>query len=605
MAITIQKRPYDRNWSGNPMLYQLYSAAAFADATIFFEIAIWFKRRDEADYSSIVTFPFYPVSGTAKIDVHSIVHRLLEYELPNLTDGFTYENPLFAKKMSGFCYIKFREITTLDPDPAWATDADNARLVVKGGISYEKWRGENYWINYFDVNKPFLTWQQSGRLADLTERMYLPWLNLTDVTEGSVMMRRKLVFTDGTEDFAFIDFQVLKYDVGYFPAGATQLKLDEVDVTKTIWYWELQVYDVTDPDALVALSTAFKYELDNRNDYNDVTLNYRNSLGGLDSVRVRGIIEFSQDRSFTEQDRVVLADYWNDHFINPKRIAVDSTELLIYKGDVGHLGKEEQDRLRDIHHQREAWQYQQGKWMPMMLLTGNQRLKKSDDKLWGSPIEFAVASGGDNFYTPNSINLEESALAGDPLCDAIITTPEFEYIPGTGWKVTWALTSGTPVKYLVSTPGVSAGVPVEVLDPTTEYTFPWLPVGTNIITVRPVCEIGGEFYNGAAQTVEIVVASSCVPVAIDEANSDMGPFALTVGVPFSAEIKLLGTAPFTKGTSLLPDWAFASLVGDTLTISGTPDVITDPDLINIFKIKIQNCLFNNTIFYVAEYTVTV
>ena len=603
MAIVIQKRPYDRNWSGNPMLYQLYSADAFADPTNIFEIAIWFKRRDQTDFTEIVKFPYTPVNGLAKIDVHSIIHRLLEYELPNLTDGFIYENPLFAKKMSGFCYIKLREITTAEPDPAWQTDSDNERLVIKGGISYEKWRGENYWVNFFDVQKPFFTWQQSGRMAAIAERMYLAWLNLTDVAEGFIKMRRKLVFTDASEDFTFIDFQVLKYDVGYFPSGATQLKLEEVDVDKVIWYWELQVFDVTDLDNLVEISQAFKFELDNRNDYNGLSLNYRNSLGGLDSARVRGVIEYSQERSFTEQDRVVLADYWNTHFINPKRIAVDSTELLIYKGDIGHLGKEEQDRLRDIHHQREAWQEQQGKWLPMMILTTNQRLKRTDDKLWGTPIEFAVASGGDNFYTPNSINLEDAPLAGDPLCTAIISNPTQEYIPGTGWLIDWELTSGTPYKYLISTPSVGAGVPVEVLDPITEYTFPWLPVGTNVVTVTPVCKIGTEYFVGASKTVEVVVADSCVAVTIDVGNSDYGPFALTVGVPFTAEVKLLGTAPFALGGILKPDWLFVSLVGDTLTLSGTPDVPTDPLLLYLIKIHIKNCLFSYFTTYLSNYTV--
>lgn len=584
------------------MLYQLYSAAALADATIYFEIAVWFKRRDGAAFSEILKFPFYPVSGTAKADIRSIIDPQLEYELPNLTDGLLYENPLFAKKATGFFYIKYREITVADPDPAWSTDASNERFCIKGGIAYQKWRGDNYWINYFDIEKPFLTWQESGRQAAIDERMYLPWLNLTDVAEGKIMMRRKLVFTDLSEDYAFIDFQVLKYDVGMFPCGATQLKLDLVDPDKNIYYWELQVFDVTDTMALAAISNSFRYYADNRKDYNDITLNYRNSLGGIDSAMVRGVIDYNLVRTFTEQERVAAADYFNTHFISPKKIAADSEELQVYKGDLGLTDKEAQDRLRDLHYQRECWWYQQNKWLPVMIMTGNEKLRSSGDKLFAMPVEFAVADGGDNYYTPANINLQEGNDGLESLCNAVITVPTWSFIPGTGWRVEWTLTSGTPIKYLISTPGVNGGVPFETTG--LLYDFAFLPVGTNIISVRPVCQIGEFFYQGAVQTVSIVVASSCVGVTIDVPNSDMGPWVLTLGVPMTGEIKLLGTPPFNLDSTLKPAWLHVSLAGDTVSFFGTPDVLTDPLLINIFKFRMSNCLFNNNVFYTSEYSVT-
>ena len=82
MAITIQKEPATRNWSGNPIHYRLYSAAAEADASIYFEIKIKFKRSDAIAYSDIITLPYYPVSGTAKIDIQDVLDGLMDYELP-------------------------------------------------------------------------------------------------------------------------------------------------------------------------------------------------------------------------------------------------------------------------------------------------------------------------------------------------------------------------------------------------------------------------------------------------------------------------------------------------------------------------------------------
>lgn len=86
MAIVVNKRPYDRNWSGNPIHYTLYSADAEAEPTNYFEYRVRFKRMDATAYSTIITLPFRPVSGTAKIDIEGILDGLLEYEMPYTPD---------------------------------------------------------------------------------------------------------------------------------------------------------------------------------------------------------------------------------------------------------------------------------------------------------------------------------------------------------------------------------------------------------------------------------------------------------------------------------------------------------------------------------------
>lgn len=592
MAISVTKRPSSRCWSGNPIHYMLYSAAAEADSTIKFEIRIKFKQTGASAYSNILVLPYKPVSGTVKVDIQDILDGLLTHELPYLPEPTSVPSAHISYKASGQFYIEFREITTAEPDPAW-DDSEDAyeRFVIKGGISFEQWRGDNYWVNYFDVVKPFLSWNESGRLRAYNELVWMTWLNLTDIGEYDIKMKLTTTFTDGSQSSQVMDCPVPKYCVGYFPTGGDQLKLNDIDPTKTVHYWEMQVID-SGSNPVEPLSLVFRIYLDNRNNYNDINLHYRNSLGGLDSTRIRGVIEFNSQRDFSSIEKIVLNDYYTGHFINGRVAADNSTEILVYKGDIGHLGKEEQDRLRDIHLLREVWWNKKMKWLPVMLLTGSQKLKTTQDKRFSMPIEFCIASGGNYYYTPDNVDLQDGNVPTGLMCTALIGDLEGNYVPGTGWVMNWNLVDGAPVKYFVSTPGVSGGAPGETIG--TSYTFPWLPVGDNVITVQPVCYIGGEYYLGAAITVTVTVAAACVAVGISGAPVYL-PNAIE-DVPYNYVISLTGTAPFNITNIVKPAWMSIAVVGSTVEITGTPDagdIGADIDV----SFDLDNCTATGTVSF--------
>lgn len=588
MSITVYKRPNDRCWSGNPIHYQLYSGTAAADATIVFEIKIKFKRADAAAYSDIVVLPYNPVNGYADVDIQDILDSLMDYEVPYIIDPPEYASPLFCRQITGLFYIQFREITTIDPDPAWVdTESANELFVIKGGIAFHKWRGNNYWENYFDPLKPFLTWQQSARLASLGERMYVAWLNLTDADPADLRMRRKLVFTDASEYTYDHNFPSNKYDVVYFPAGATQLLLDEVFPTKEIWYWTLQVWNL---DTGLPESEEYKYELDNRNDYNGITLNYRNSLGGLDSVRVRGTIEYNLQREFAQQGHIVQHDYFTGGFISGKIKAANSTELLQYKGDIGHLNKEEQDRLRDIHLQREVWWEISKKWLPILAMTGSTKKGTTEDQLWGMPIEFAISSGGDRYYTPDNVDLQDGDLPSIVVCDVVIGVPTYVF-DDPEYTVNWTLVSGAPNKYFISTPGVSGGAPQESL--TNSYQYLWLPEGDNVIKVQPLCLIAGVYHYGVPQYVTITIAAACTPVAIS--GSPLLPDA-TEEVAYTYSFSVTGTAPFALANVVKPDWMTIIVDGSDIEFSGTPGVGDEANDTEV-SFDITNCDGNSFVHF--------
>lgn len=402
--ITIKQRPYLYNWTGNSVYYELYSAAAAADASNIFEVRVFFKFCDAVAYTLLTTLPYVPVEGSVKFNIQDILHAHLEYLMPDLhNDGTIIE----ITKQTGSFYIDFREITTAESNPSWdSREVEYFRHIIRGGIHAYQFKGNNYWLNYHPAYMPFLTWQKSGRMASIRERMYLAWYCQAVVTSPNLVARVTVYFTDGSDATSDLVITNQLHRVYLIPAGATELGLQALGPAKTIWYWTIRVLDITDPDVPILQSQLFQYQLDNRNDYNDTILHYRNSLGGIDSVRIRGVIETNLQYAITETTGLLESDY----FMKDQLPALDSIykakETVVFRGDIGHLGKEEQDRLRDAFLNRQCFRQKLSKWWPVKLLNTNNRLRTSTDKRFTLPIEWQYADGGSYFYTPD-INLGE------------------------------------------------------------------------------------------------------------------------------------------------------------------------------------------------------
>lgn len=415
--IEIKQRPYLYNWTGNSVYYQLYSAAAAADPTIFFEVRVFFKFANGTDYTEIITLPLTPVNGSVKFNIQDVLHAHLKFNFPDLHPG---ETIVEVAEQSGAFYIDFREISAAAPDPAWdSSEVAYFRQILKGGIHAFQFKGNNYWLNYHPDNKPFLTWQPSGKLATYKERMYLAWYCQQQVLPPNMIVRVIVTFADtttATKEFVIPNTQ---HHVYYIPTGAAQLNLQLLGLGKRIWYWTVQVLDITTPLTPVAASQIYQYYLDNRNDYNGITLHYRNSLGGIDSVRVRGVIDTSLQHTLTETSGLLESDYFMKDQLPALNSVLKAKETVSFRGDIGHLSKEEQDRLRDAFLNRQCFQERNGKWWPVKLTNTNTKLRSTNDKRWSMPIEWQWADGGSYFYTPD-VNLGDG-YDSDNVCDCAIT----------------------------------------------------------------------------------------------------------------------------------------------------------------------------------------
>ena len=499
--IVVKQRPYTYCMTGNPVAYELYSALAAANANVYFEVKIRFTSAYNIFWVDGITFPVYPVNGTAKFDIKDILDSLLEYETPVFDANEKLASEI--KKQVGNFYIQFRELIPNATSPSFDdTESFFPKTIIKAGMNYLKYRGDNFWVNYFEGNNPFLTWQESGRLASLSERMYLgffltldlPSWSIPEVVGPNLWQAMQVFYTDGTSSAVmYVDLPAnYKHSLNFAPCGADQWSLNTLDPSKKIWYWKTRMeYTSANDGTKTPLNDWFIFYNDNRNDYNSITLNYRNSLGCIDSARVRGVIEKNLNYSYDQQARTFLPDYFSGDAITPAVIIANSKEDVIFKGEIGHVSKNTQERLRDLHLMREVWWEIGKKWWPVKLLTPSGKMKTSDDHLWSIPIEFGFAYAGDHFYTPD-IDLGDRTF-DDNVCSAEIVTFGVDVDtsgPTASAEFTFTRTPASVAQYTYQIIGVHADpIVANIAD---------LPLVINglakeedfIIEIRPICSNG-------------------------------------------------------------------------------------------------------------------
>jgi len=403
--ITVTKRPYEYNFTGNPIVYEFFDNDATADNTLVFQARVKYRIAGTGIFTTLAVHTLSPYQGKAQIDISAQLHPYLQHYLPPVNAGAVpYNSPSASMEF----YVEFRTISTTDVNTAWNNTEENfIRWGFKGGVHAFRYRGNAFFTQYLTAQKPFFTWQIRNRLAGLTERIYLTWLNLLfndlslEANVLSIQFKVRVFYTDQTDaSTSYAVYGLKKGNWLYLPAGIKELGLDTLTLGKSIWYWQCWLED-TSSGGLGIVTEKFSFTLDNRNDYNNLQLFYRNSIGGLDTVRIRGVKTTTLDYELTTSQRSAAPDY-AESSTPPALLRTDpATEQVRYKADIGYLGKEEQDRLRDCLLNREAYMLKYGRFWPLNLIQGGFDLTRSDAMKWNFPIEFTLADSGSEFYTPD------------------------------------------------------------------------------------------------------------------------------------------------------------------------------------------------------------
>lgn len=459
MAITIIERPYEVNWSKNPVRYTLQTDTDLDTAGLYIQVAVYFSKFNANVFSEAVVLSLFPdKAGVCHVDISNILNGLIDYFIPTV-DG----SPEQAANQNGNFYLQYREVTDASPSQAYSQDV--TRSVIKGGLSYEKWRGANYFTSYLATAKSFLTWQKSGFICNTQQPLYLYFLQLA-ASAGQITAKFTLHYTDGTDTDKTVNVgdgsTTPKYSLWCIPTGVAQNGLESVTAAKTIYWYEVSVSD--NSGLLVA---AYRYYPDYRFFDRIFEFNFINSLGGIDAIRILGQWEQEQERKYDAIERYNETYFLNDNRIDPRISQGNASEKISYKGNAGFIEDPAVlDAYRDLMLSSRVMQLMDSRWL-FVLMTADKTslLFKKREGLYNLAVEWRYSFDNRN-YTPMA-----AAIGGIMAC-AVPTNFHLVSSDATSFTVGWTPVAGN-VNFIIELEGTKHTIdPPGPVQPST-YPVSW------------------------------------------------------------------------------------------------------------------------------------
>lgn len=413
MAVTILEKPHTIAFSRNPVNYSLITDTAITTAGLTIEVKLFFQAFNTVGFSEVITLPLTPDNtGKVQVDFKKILDSLVNFELPTFDIAV---QKAFAQV--GFYYIDYREITTATPNPAWLSQMPGTpHVVIKGGLPYERWQGPNWFVNFDYPEKPYLTWQPSGRECATWEKMWLSYFHMK-ASDSEFVVKYKVVYTDSTvntdKELSFPAAEPTYCGIYRFPTGIDQLGLTALEPAKKIYYYEVQIFDRL-PDGDLPITTPYLYYVDYTIDYQTQQFNYFNSLGSIDSIRILGdierVVEYERDIAENNPGH----EYYIDENLVPMLFTQQVLEQVSFKGNIGWLDAfKTQDLIRDLLVSKGVHQVKYNRWWPINITSRQADLGSLIADKRDLPLEWNYGFTNEN-YAP-----EWATIGGMPTCPIV------------------------------------------------------------------------------------------------------------------------------------------------------------------------------------------
>lgn len=357
--------------------------------------------------------------GLVTVNLQDIIDSCIPYVLPAIPDIVA------AVNLKDF-FIKYRKITTADPDAELISDGEHIITAIKGGIQKLYEPANNYFIYRYpdEVLQPFNTWQKDKTFVGLNDDFFISWLCLK-IIDSIAKVVRVIAYDFSGNPSDPIDLDILgngEFVLYHIPAGVNQLGLLPLTGATgggtDIWYYTLQVKEKDDN---VTYSDLYAFYVDYRNFYKTKIFNFYNSLGGLDHVRILGVTEDDYSRDIIESEL----------FQGQIRTDTPPTEyqqsglkrLDQFKTDVGYRHTAEQVAvLKEIFTSALIWEYYSKMPLRIFITSKSGKVTSSDAKRFNLPIEWRYGYV-EPVYTPESFykKIGEGITCNITLFDLIIT----------------------------------------------------------------------------------------------------------------------------------------------------------------------------------------
>lgn len=398
------KKPFEISFTGNPMPYT-FALTPYGGTERTQDIRLVIRVLIEnvfnsGSFTEVKSQAFYPNDkGEVSFDVKKIIHSYLEYFLPN--PGL--QVPLQATNQRK----RYRVDYLIQKDGTLVGDVEQTAILyaLKGGMAYDQWHPKEFFTNLIVNQKQGLQFAPLRNIA-FDELRYFFWLYPYNAVAAQTVMIDILLDDQSTIQYDLpATISVGKWGVCCTPIGFNQIKLyNQVPAGRTAISYSIQVK--TPGTSIVAPVT---YMLEQRNFYNTTQLFYRNSAGGIETICLRGQIDFETDQQRQAMQRTVPPSYFNNMVLQHQSDDANSTETSKFKGDTGFLNREATDRLRDFFLSPQKYEVLTAppsggggsvSLLPITVVSKNTKFFSNQENLVTTLIEWQRGYANE-YYTPN------------------------------------------------------------------------------------------------------------------------------------------------------------------------------------------------------------
>lgn len=202
-----------------------------------------------------------------------------------------------------------------------------------------------------------------------------------------------------------ISNQMDQWSVQFTCVTLDQLKsLDASLQTKLVVSYSVAVLQET-----TVIVGPYEYEVDYRSYYNTYTLFYRTSLGALESIVLRGQVDFQSDYDRQTATRTVPPSYYSNLNLLPQSVDENTMETTSLTGDTSWMTQPELEKLRDLFLSPQKFEMLNGRLIPIVLTANNAKWYTNKDSLYSVQIQWSRAFSN-LYFTP------EGFITVNPAC---------------------------------------------------------------------------------------------------------------------------------------------------------------------------------------------
>ena len=313
-----------------------------------------------------------------------------EDSIQKLTDEVIQWKIVYAESYGDTVY--FKKITE-----------GSAKYAIRAGLNFTDFPGNDFFATWLPANKKFLTWSPNYKKINTTQDEYLNFLLYGSITEINLIC--KCWYSDGTTQTLSLLTQgtTAKYDLYRIPAGYTQLAIASnftIPAGESVLKYDLWLTDQSD----AVISEVKTFVVDQLYFKNERILIFENSMGGWDTLRCKGLSEYSVDTDSIPIEKI-LPDYWSlTSFDNSGRFAdvnhgyIDSAVVR-----TGYMTLAELKWLKDLLISENVFELRTA-YIPVRISKGSFKLYKDNDDLYA--LEFVLIDAFDQ------VNYSNAGLAG-------------------------------------------------------------------------------------------------------------------------------------------------------------------------------------------------